>query len=327
MLFCVLGSRSAISAQVLPPTILEIDVDNLVEYFEDTSDLSKFATGPNPIAAASPRNFNFRVGIGDIIAINGQPAKGTLTRNNRQVLLRTAPVTGQSIADTVRGAVHSDTFEIVKNDGTQIGTIMSYGLGLGTPPPGAPLAITQANLAIIGGTGAFIGARGQWGQAVTPTSTTVRQASVTEDPTFRRLNGGGRVKFVLQVIPLYQPQIFATSAGPAVYHADFSLVTAAKPATAGEVLVVTATGLGPTVPGVNPGQPFSSVAGQNQVNSPLDVSVNGQMAEVINAIGWPGLVDTYRVDFRVPAGTTAGIAVLQLTAAWIAGVPVSIAVQ
>ena len=44
--------------------------------------------------------------------------------------------------------------------------------------------------------------RGQWGQAVTPTSTTVRQASVTEDPTFRRLNGGGRVKFVLQVIPM-----------------------------------------------------------------------------------------------------------------------------
>ena len=134
MLFCALGSWSPISAQVLPPTILEIDVDNLVEYFEDTSDLSKFATGPNPIAAASPRNFNFRVGIGDIIAINGQPAKGTLTRNNRQVLLRTAPVTGQSIADTVRGAVHSDTIEIVKNDGTQIGTIMSYGLGLGPPP-------------------------------------------------------------------------------------------------------------------------------------------------------------------------------------------------
>ena len=108
-------------------------------------------------------------------------------------------------------------------------------------------------MAIIGGTGAFIGARGQWGQAVTPTSTTIRQASVTEDPTFRRLNGGGRVKFVLQVIPLYQPEIFTTSAGPAVFHADFSLVTAAKPAKAGEVLVVKATGLGPTVPGVNPG--------------------------------------------------------------------------
>lgn len=112
-----------------------------------------------------------------------------------------------------------------------------------------------------------------------------------------------------------------------MFHSDLSPVTAAKPAKAGEVLVVTATGLGPTVPGVNPGQPFSSVVGQNQVNSPLDVSVNGQMAEVINAIGGPGLVDTYRVDFRVPAGTTAGIAVVQLTAAWIAGVPVSIAVQ
>ena len=136
----------AVYGQGSSSVILVVDVENQVLYREDTSDLSKFATGPNPIAAASPRNFNFRVGIGDIIAINGQPAKGTLTRNNRQVLLRTAPVTGQSIADTVRGAVHSDTFEIVKSDGTQIGTIMSYGLGLGTPPPGAPLAITQANL-------------------------------------------------------------------------------------------------------------------------------------------------------------------------------------
>ncbi len=158
-------------------------------------------------------------------------------------------------------------------------------------------------------------------------STTVRQASVTEDPTFRRLNGGGRVKFVLQLIPLYQPQILATSAGPSVFHSDFSLVTAAKPATAGEVLVVTATGLGPTIPGVNPGQPFSSIAGQYQVNSPLDVSVNGQMAEVINAIGWPGLVDTIASTFASPQALPRASQYCKLTTAWIAGVPVSIAIQ
>src|SRR5713226_9059306 len=47
----------------------------------------------------------------------------------------------------------------------------------------------------------------------------------------------------------------------------------------------------------------------------------------INAIGWPRLVDTYRVDFQVPAGTPAGIAAIQLSAAWIQGSAVSISIQ
>ena len=93
-----------------------------------------------------------------------------------------------------------------------------------------------------------------------------------------------------------------------------------------EVLVARATGLGPTRPGIDPGQPFPSDVGQ-EVNSPVEVSVNGRSAEVINKIGWPGLVDNYRVDFRVPDGTAAGMAGLQLTAAWITGPPVSIPIQ
>src|SRR5256885_1343242 len=98
---CVAACSQLGLAQVPPPTILEVDVENLVEYYEDTSDLSKFATAPNATAAVLPRNFNFRVGIGDIVAVNGQPAKGTMTRNNRQVSLNVAPNPGQAIADTV----------------------------------------------------------------------------------------------------------------------------------------------------------------------------------------------------------------------------------
>jgi uncharacterized protein (TIGR03437 family) len=63
------------------------------------------------------------------------------------------------------------------------------------------------------------------------------------------------------------------------------------------------------------------------VNSPVDVAVNGRTAEVINAVGWPGLVDTYRLDFRVPDGTATGTASIQLTAAWTAGPSVSIPIQ
>ena len=197
----------------------------------------------------------------------------------------------------------------------------------GPPAPGAPLSITQGNFAIVGGTGAFLGARGQWGNAVTPQTITERLASVTEDPANRRRNGGGRLHFVLQVIPMFTPQIVDAANGPAVTHSsDFSLVTASKPAAAGEILSVFVTGLGPTKPGVDPGKPFpaSSLA---VVNSPVEVTVNGTSAEVLAAVGFAGTVDGYQVNFRVPPNTAKGAAAIQVSAAWIAGSPVSIAVQ
>lgn len=314
-------------AQGAPPTILQIDVENLVEYYEDTSDLSKFATVPNATAAVPPKNFSFRLGIGDIVAVNGQPAKGTMTRNIRQILLRTAPDPGQAIADTVRGATIGDTFEILKSDGTPIGTIVSYGLGAGSPAPGVPLSITQGNLAIVGGTGSFLGARGQWGQTVTAQTIAQRQASVTEDPANRRRNGGGRVRFVLQLIPMSQPQIVITSGGPAITHSsDFSLVTLTKPAAAGEILALFATGLGPTRPGIDPGKAFPA-SPLAVVNSPVEVTVNGKPAEVTAAVGYPGAVDGYQVNFLVPADTAKGVATVQVTAAWIAGPAVNISIQ
>ena len=157
----------------------------------------------------------------------------------------------------MRNSVIGDTFEILKSDGTPIGTIVAYGPSGGSAPPGAPLSITTGNAAITGSTGAFLGARGQWGQAVTPQTITARQASVAEDPANRRRNGGGRVKFVLHLIPMSRPEIAVTANGPAVVHAnDFSLVTAANPATVSETLILYGTGLGPTRPGVDPGTPL-----------------------------------------------------------------------
>jgi uncharacterized protein (TIGR03437 family) len=153
-----------------------------------------------------------------------------------------------------------------------------------------------------------------------------RSASMTEDPANRRQNGGGTQRWIAHLIPMSAPQILTTASGPAVFHSDLSPVTAAKPAKSGEVLIVQATSLGPTVPGVDPGQAFPTDP-LFQVNSPVDVTVNGRPAEVISNIGWPGLVNTYRIDFRVPDGTAVGMASIQITAAWIAGTAVGIAVQ
>jgi uncharacterized protein (TIGR03437 family) len=63
------------------------------------------------------------------------------------------------------------------------------------------------------------------------------------------------------------------------------------------------------------------------VNSPVEVTVNGKSAEVLDAVGYPGSVDGYQVNFRVPPDTTTGTASIQVSAAWVPGVPVRIPVQ
>jgi len=311
--------------ETAPATILEITTEKTVAYNTDVFDVSKFATNPNVTMPTAARNFRTHLRIGDIVAVNGRPAKGTHIATVQAIELNTAPTPGQAIADTVARFSLSQTFQILQPDGTPIGSIMAYGLGAGTAPPGAPSAGLVGDFAIVGGTGAFLGVRGQ--HSFRPPGSS-RDASVTEDPANRRINGGGPGgRYVLTLVPMFRPEVVITPNGPAVLHSDFSPVTAAKPARAGEVLITAATGLGPTRPGVNPGQPFPAGPPFQEVNSPIDLTVNGKLAEVINKIGWPGLVDTYRVDFRMPDGIAGGTAAIQLTAAWIAGSPVTIPIQ
>ena len=319
-------------AQVPPASILQIDVANKVLYLEDTSDVSQFATAPKataPARAHGANNFNRAVNVADIVAVNGLPVKGTQLISAVNIFSSTAPAPGQAIADTVRVAVAVLTFEILKSDGTPIGTIVTNGFAGGAVPPGAPLTATGgSNFAITGGTGAFLGARGQVEDVANPSGVAAqRQASITEDPANRRLNGGGTSRFVVHLIPMSAPQIVVTPGGPAVTHSgDFSLVSSSKPAVAGEVLSLFATGLGPTVPAVDPGQPFPSSPLAN-VNSPIEVMVNGKAAEVLGAAGNPGAVDGYQVNFRVPPDAAKGVASIQVSAAWITGTAVQIAVQ
>lgn len=304
-----------------PATILEIQLQNDVLYWDDLADPSKLANSSD-ISRPAGRNFMRWITIADIVSVNGQPAKGVLISRGTAVGLTTNPGPGQAVADAIRSDIYDFCFEIQQANGTPVGTIMAIGLSGGPAPPGAPRRQIRGTNAITGGTGAFLGARGQLGGGGGGN----RGASMIEDPANRRTNGGGSFIFILHLIPMRRPEMATSSTGPAVFHADFSPVTVAEPAKAGEVLIVRATGLGPTVPGVDPGQPFPTDALQ-QVNSPVDLTVNGQSAEVINAIGWPGLVDTYRVDFRVPDGTVAGRASIQLTAAWISGRAVEIPIQ
>jgi uncharacterized protein (TIGR03437 family) len=308
-----------------PETILEIETDKVVNYGNDVPDYSKLATDPNMTNGAAARNFNVLLMLGDIVAVNGRPAKGTWIQRGQGVNSATAPRPGQAVADIGRLRVAEMIFEIQQTDGTPIGTIFAIGLGGGAPPPGAPSAATASNFAVIGGTGAFLGVRGQLGSPPAPVA--ARQASVTEDPANRRVHGGGNGRHVLHLIHPQRPEIMTLASGPAVAHSsDFSPVTVARPARSGETLSLIATSLGPTRPGVDPGQPFPASPLQ-PTSSPIEITVNGAPVEVLYAGGYPGAVDVYQVNFRMPAVTGAGQARIRVTAAWISGSEVSIAVQ
>jgi hypothetical protein len=323
------GHLGLAQSQPRPPeTILVIDVENAIQYFDDVADASKFATDPKATTAIPASNFRSFIVISDIVAVNGQPAKGVAVFNMRQLQLRTNPTPGLAIADVERSGVGSRTFEILKQDGTPIGTIIAEGFGVGVAPPGAPLLVTQANNAILGGTGAFFGVRGEAGQAAAAQTIAGRSASMSEDPANRRSNGGGgKARHVFHLIPLSRPEIASTANGPAVTHSsDFTIVTPARPAAPGEILTIFATGLGPVQPNVGPGNPFPSDP-LASVNSPVEVTVNGTSAEVLAAVGSPGTADGYQVNFRVPPNTAKGAATVQVSAAWIASTPVSIPIQ
>ena len=326
---CALACSVGSWAQTTP-VLLQIEIANVVGYVEDTSDVSKFATESKVTPSGPVRNFAFQEHLADIVAVNGRPVKGVLVRNVRLAALRTAPTPGQGIADVIRTGVTTDTFEILNDDGTLIGAFAGAG------PFQAGTSAAPGIFSVTGGTQAFLGMRGQYAPSPIPGVPTIRAASVTEDPANRRVNGGGRLRLNFQLLPQTRPEIVFTSSGqapnstggsPAVVHSsDFTLVTAANPAKAGEILSLFAKGLGPVRPSLEPGQlfPASPLA---VVNSPLDVLVNGTGAEVLAAVGYPGSADAYQVNFRVPPGAARGTATLQVIAAWIPGATVVVAIQ
>jgi len=308
-----------------PVTELQVDVNNFVLYNYDTFDTTQFNTNKNATNVPM-KTYNYHIGVGDVIAVGGAPAKGTLFCTHTMFLLSPNAVAGngQAIADVARNMLDDCAVEIQTSSGTAVGTIFFRGFFGGTPPPGAPTGAARSNLNITGGTGAFLGVGGQAGGigAFAP-----RVASVTEDPANRRANGGSTQSIVLQLLPMFHPEVIATQGGPAVVHAsDFTLVTASKPAKAGEILTLFASGLGPTNPAVPYGRPFPS-GSPPVVTSPVSVKVNASSVQALYAGGYPGAADAYQVNFQLPAGLAPGTATLTLVSGFIAGGQVTIPVQ
>ena len=309
-------------------SLLIVETANHTLYARDTTDYANLATNPGQTTTVFPRNFGQYTIIGDIVSVNGEPAKGTVFEMATDFIMRPSPKPGQAIADITRGGSVEWYFEILDSNANMIGSLRVSGVNTGAPPPGQTQQVTAGSYVVVGGNGAFLGARGYMGAVPGSCgSGSLRNASMSEDPANRRTYPAGCVRQGIYLLPMSTPEIVMTAGAPAIVHSsDYSLVTSASPAKAGEVLILFASGLGPTRPAPEPGQPFSGDP-LPVVSSPIEVLVNGITAEVQYAGGYPGAVDRYQVNFRLPQGISSGMTSIHLTSAWIAGGDVKIAIQ
>lgn len=296
------------------PVVLTLDLTDTTTYRGDTSDYTKLGTLPGPTTGIS-RPFQQGVNLGDVRAVNGHPVKGLWLRTfNPAGQMLSTPASGQFIADVGASAASMCFFNIVLPDGTWVGSLFD----MAHDPP-AP------SHSVVGGGGAFLGVVGEHGGQ---DSVAARVASEAEDPSMRRILGGGKAQARFILYPRTRPAVQVTANGPAISHSDYSPVTSANPARPGELLILAATGLGPVKPNLDPpGSVEFSGAPYQEVNSPVTVVFNGKELPVINKIGWPGQKHVYWVDFQVPSDAASGTATLQLTAAWIPGPTVTMPVS
>jgi hypothetical protein len=293
------------------PVVISVEGDNYVIYRGTTFDLTKIAKDQNPTTSAQTAFLTF-VNVGDVRTVNGKPSKGLYTSQGPAAMpYRANPQPGQPISDMDAGGMLQCVWLIHSAEGKYIGTLLDAG-------------ITGADHIVGGGSGAFLGMTGI--HLVTEAITPQRQAANSEDPSNRRIHGGGRFRDVFYLYPKTRPAVIATAGGAAVFHQDGKIVSIANPAQSGEVMTLYATGLGPTSPAVVFGQPFPQGT-LCTVNAPVEIAVNGKASEVLYAGGFPGGTDQYQVNFRLPSDLNTGNGSLQLTGAWVAGPQIAIAIK
>jgi hypothetical protein len=295
---------SGLFAQTDNRVTLVVDVDNVVNYRSDVADPALRGTNASLTATPAMRPFTDALNVGDVIAVNGKPARGLWTSRIFVMAFSPTPTPGTGIADRASGSPADCKWEFADENGRFIGAILDGGY--------APHGVT-------GGVGAFYGVRGQMGGPAPPDAPPLppqrptRIASTSEDPANRRVLGGGTARIVFTLIPAERPEI------QAAFHENFAPVTATNPARPGELLILQASGLGPLVPGMLPSSTISFPNPPVEVNSPVEAVFGTESVPVLTKIGWPGQVNTYRVDVRIPSGAVTGEAGVQLTAAWIPG--------
>ena len=307
-------------AQGRTDTVLTFEIENVVAYFDDGTPHDKVGTSTaiTPLPAGIVGTWRTYIWIGDLTAINGAAAKGTLIMPSLALSGGPAPAAKRPIYDVARNQIANAQIDVQDAAGKDVGVFCFAVLGAGAMSPGGPAGAAGGAFSVTGGTGAFLGAGGQGG---TVSNVGFRSASFLEDAALRRVNGGGKWVIRFLVTGVKRPEIVAA------YHgSDFSQVTAASPARAGETLIRAARGMGPTRPPLAPDAVYTSEPMQ-AVAATVEASVNARPAPCTNAVGWPETPDLYRVDLVVPGGLEGGKAALVLSRGYIAGIPYELPVR
>src|SRR5215472_1076895 len=117
----------AVSAQTQDqPVVLTIDVENTVIYRGTVFDASKLAKDPGPTTSVN-QAFVEAVNVGDIVAVNGKPAKGLWSSPVYAMPFRQVPLPGQPIADFDLGGGVFCSWTIFSLDGSLVGMITDTG--------------------------------------------------------------------------------------------------------------------------------------------------------------------------------------------------------
>ncbi len=286
-----------------------IETRNVVTYNGDIFDPLKLALLTSPAIPSATRAFTESITVGDVVSINGRPAKGLWQSRSFSMGYSPTAAPGFAIADSSEGAPGECKWAILNVDGNLVGRFQEGGIGTHQ---------------ITGGSGIFLGVHGT--QTSVQAVQAPRRASMTEDPAVRRALGGGTLVHTFHIAPSYPPA-FAEDGNVAIFHSDLTPVTAASPVRAGQMVIARVVNLGFTLPAVDPGAPFPNLPPYGNVVAPVEVMVDGHATDSINQLGWPGLTNVYRVDFQVPSQTSSGMVGFQVRASGIAGPVVSFPVQ
>jgi uncharacterized protein (TIGR03437 family) len=326
------------------PTLLTVHLANVTAYYQDTVDLTTLATLPAaPINTANLTKNNFfpLEVAGDIVQINDDTTvKGLYLSKNLVTKSSPTASAGMMISDASITGFRHDIFKILYPDPTapaavppttmEIGSITAAGVSGQPDAPGGPPAIGGGDWAITGGTGAFLGVTGQMGGQGGAGGGqggagggTIRAASVTEDPSKRRINAlpNDTQTMFLYVIPMMPPQIIEVFA---IHESDPpKSVTPATPAKSGDTLILYATGLGPVRDPAGNDVPIGQAFTANTtVISPVTVTIGSALPGQYvpqSAQGYEGYSNGYVVKLILPHFMLMSpkTTTIQISSAWI----------
>ena len=241
-----------------------------------------------------------------------------------QVGVKTIPVTGTGVFLNPYGVVNAASFSPFTAQLSPGETITLFGSGLASGAPASASAPFPNNLSgvqvLITPSGAtaplnapvYSVTSGQISAVVPynlPSGTTVVSVQVN--------NNGTLSNAVQAYVGNTSPGIFTQSqnglGNGAILHADYSLVSTASPAKAGETVQVFLVGLGTVSPAVAAGSAAPSSGTLAQVTSQISVYIDGLQANITFAGLAPGLGGLYQVNVTIPAGVSTGPVTLEVS--------------